>query len=137
MEHGDLQGALSSLSPELRAVVQATVLDGLTITGGKLDVTAELPPHFAMSMEVLGFDPGLSDASPMGDEAPERTGEEKKQAARRHFKQARKEARAPRRARGDASAKPKAKGKPKAKPGLKPGGKPKPKPKGAGRKPTR
>ena len=104
-------------------------------TGGKLDVTAELPPHFAMSMEVLGFDPGLSDASPMGDEAPERTGEEKKQAARRHFKQARKEARAPRRARGDASAKPKAKGKPKAKPGLKPGGKPKPK--GAGRKPTR
>lgn len=30
VEHGDLQGALSSLSPELRAVVQATVLDGLT-----------------------------------------------------------------------------------------------------------
>lgn len=77
-------------------------------TSGKLDVTAELPPHFAMSMEVLGFDQGLSDASPMGDEAPERTGEEKKQAARRHFKQARKEARAPRRSRG-AADKPKAK----------------------------
>ena len=30
VEHGDLGGALSSLSPELRAVVQATVLDGLT-----------------------------------------------------------------------------------------------------------
>ena len=30
VEHGDLAGALSSLSPELRAVVQATVLDGLT-----------------------------------------------------------------------------------------------------------
>ena len=29
-EHGDLAGALQSLSPELRAVVQATVLDGLT-----------------------------------------------------------------------------------------------------------
>jgi RNA polymerase sigma-70 factor (ECF subfamily) len=29
-EHGDLAGALRSLSPELRAVVQATVLDGLT-----------------------------------------------------------------------------------------------------------
>ena len=29
-EHGDLGGALLSLSPELRAVVQATVLDGLT-----------------------------------------------------------------------------------------------------------
>ena len=30
VEHGDLGGALNSLSPELRAVVQATVLDGLT-----------------------------------------------------------------------------------------------------------
>jgi RNA polymerase sigma-70 factor (ECF subfamily) len=30
VEHGDLAGALLSLSPELRAVVQATVLDGLT-----------------------------------------------------------------------------------------------------------
>ena len=29
-EHGDLAGALARLSPELRAVVQATVLDGLT-----------------------------------------------------------------------------------------------------------
>ncbi len=94
-------------------------------TGGKLDVTAELPPHFAMSMEVLGFDQGLSDASPMGDEAPERSGEEKKQAARRHFKQARKEARAPRRARGGTSEKPKAK--PKGKPAAKSAAKPAPK----------
>lgn len=30
IEHGGLAGALASLSPELRAVVQATVLDGLT-----------------------------------------------------------------------------------------------------------
>ena len=30
VEHGDLAGALGSLSPEMRAVVQATVLDGLT-----------------------------------------------------------------------------------------------------------
>ena len=29
-EHGDLAGVLRALSPELRAVVQATVLDGLT-----------------------------------------------------------------------------------------------------------
>lgn len=29
-EHGDLAGALERLSPELRAVLQATVLDGLT-----------------------------------------------------------------------------------------------------------
>jgi RNA polymerase sigma-70 factor, ECF subfamily len=30
VQHGDVGGALGSLSPELRAVVQATVLDGLT-----------------------------------------------------------------------------------------------------------
>ncbi len=30
VQHGDLAGALERLSPELRAVVQATVLDGLT-----------------------------------------------------------------------------------------------------------
>jgi RNA polymerase sigma-70 factor (ECF subfamily) len=30
LEHGDLGGALERLSPELRAVVRATVLDGLT-----------------------------------------------------------------------------------------------------------
>ncbi|HEX2192061.1 MAG TPA: RNA polymerase sigma factor, partial [Acidimicrobiales bacterium] len=29
-EHGDLAGAIEQLSPELRAVVQATVVDGLT-----------------------------------------------------------------------------------------------------------
>ncbi|MGN9907473.1 RNA polymerase sigma factor [Phytohabitans sp. LJ34] len=30
VEHGDLAGALARLSPELRAVMQATVIDGLT-----------------------------------------------------------------------------------------------------------
>lgn len=30
VEHGDLSGALTRLSPELRAVLQATVVDGLT-----------------------------------------------------------------------------------------------------------
>lgn len=30
MEHGELGDALRQLSPELRAVVQATVIDGLT-----------------------------------------------------------------------------------------------------------
>jgi RNA polymerase sigma-70 factor (ECF subfamily) len=30
VEHGDLGGALAKLSPELRAVIQATVLDGLS-----------------------------------------------------------------------------------------------------------
>jgi len=106
-------------------------------TGGKLDVTAELPPHFAASMEVLGFDPAMSDASPLREETPEKTPEEKKQAARRHFKQARKEERSPRRARGAASAKAKPKPKGKSKPAAK--GKPAARPgtKSGGRKPVR
>ncbi|MEO1105638.1 MAG: RluA family pseudouridine synthase, partial [Pseudomonadota bacterium] len=86
-------------------------------TGGKLDVTAELPAHFAASMEALGFDEALSDAAPMRDEAPERTPAEKKQAARRHAKQYRKERRGERRSRTTS----------------KPGAKRKPKPKGQGK----
>ena len=49
--------------------------------GEKIGATAELPEHFAGSMEQLGFDPGLSDASPTPEEAPERSKAEKKQAA--------------------------------------------------------
>lgn len=89
-------------------------------SGGKLDVIAELPQHFAASMDVLGFDPALSDAAPLREETPEKTTEEKKLAARRHFKQARKEARPTRRGRGAASAAAKAKPKGKAKPAAKP-----------------
>jgi 23S rRNA pseudouridine955/2504/2580 synthase len=81
-------------------------------SAGKLDVIAELPPHFAASMAVLGFDPALSDASPLREETPGKTAEERKQAARRHFKQARKQARPPRRARGGARARSKAAAKP-------------------------
>jgi len=42
VEHGDLAGAIDRLSPELRAVVQATMLDGLTAreAGRLLDVPA-------------------------------------------------------------------------------------------------
>ncbi|MEM6858113.1 MAG: RluA family pseudouridine synthase [Pseudomonadota bacterium] len=67
--------------------------------GGKLDVTAELPPHFAASMEALGFEEGQSDASPMRNEAAERTPAEKKQASRQHAKQYRKSRRGERRTR--------------------------------------
>jgi len=79
--------------------------------GGKIDVTAELPEHFAASMEHLGFDPALSDAQP--DDGPPPAGRaEKKQAARAHAKQFRKERRGERRRRGDTAG-PKAKPKPK------------------------
>ena len=79
--------------------------------GGKIDVTAELPTHFAETMAQLGFDEGISDASPLkGDGPPEKTRAEKKQAARQHAKQVRKGRRGERRSRG-AAANPKA-GKP-------------------------
>ncbi len=96
--------------------------------GGKLDVTAELPEHFAATLEALGFDQNMSDAAPLRDEPTERTPAEKKQAARRHAKQYRKEARSPRRARSTIAAKATAKGK--DKPKDKPKGAPKGRPKG-------
>jgi 23S rRNA pseudouridine955/2504/2580 synthase len=67
--------------------------------GGKLDVTAELPEHFAASMGQLGFDPSLSDAAPERA-APPPTRAAKKQAAKAHAKEYRKARRGERRARG-------------------------------------
>jgi len=84
--------------------------------GGKLDVTADLPEHFAASMDALGFEISSSDASPMRDEAPERTPAEKKQAARAHAKQYRKDRRGERRTRATSAATAKRKAKSKSKP---------------------
>jgi 23S rRNA pseudouridine955/2504/2580 synthase len=79
--------------------------------GGKLDVTAELPEHFAASMAQLGFDPALSDAAPeKGPPPPSRA--QKKQVAKAHAKQVRKGRRGERKARGAAGGKA---GKPRAK----------------------
>ena len=68
--------------------------------GGKLDVTADLPQHFAESMEMLGFDPAKGDALPISDAPPPPSREEKKIKARRHAKNIRKERRGERRKRG-------------------------------------
>ncbi|MEO0643887.1 MAG: RNA pseudouridine synthase, partial [Pseudomonadota bacterium] len=84
--------------------------------GGKLDVTAELPAHFAASMEALGFEEGQSDASPIRNEAPERTPAEKKQAARQHAKQYRKSRRGERRTRATSAVTAKKKAKARSKP---------------------
>jgi len=74
--------------------------------GGKIDVTADLPEHFAASMEQLGFDTGLSEAEPLkGDGPPEKNKAEKKQAAKAHAKQVRKGRRGERRSRGATQAK--------------------------------
>jgi 23S rRNA pseudouridine955/2504/2580 synthase len=72
--------------------------------GGKLDVTAELPEHFAATMEHLGFDTAMSDAAPERGPPPP-TREAKKQAAKAHAKQLRKGRRGERRSRGPAKPK--------------------------------
>ncbi|GGD56602.1 RluA family pseudouridine synthase [Croceicoccus mobilis] len=66
--------------------------------GVPLDVTAPLPEHFAASMEQLGFDETMSDASPE-EGPPPPTREDKKIAARRHAKEIRKERRGERKTR--------------------------------------
>ncbi|MXO66526.1 RluA family pseudouridine synthase [Altericroceibacterium endophyticum] len=79
--------------------------------GEKLDVMAELPEHFAASMEQLGFDLTLSDAEP--EQGPPPPGkEERKQAARQHAKQYRKERRGERRKRADGPAAERTSGRP-------------------------
>ena len=94
--------------------------------GGQLDVTADLPEHFAATMEQMGFDLALSDAQPLRDDPPPKTKAEKKQDAKQHAKQYRKARRGERRSR--ATSKPTAK---KKAPGK---GKPKPKPRGGGKR---
>jgi 23S rRNA pseudouridine955/2504/2580 synthase len=87
--------------------------------GGQLDVTAELPEHFAATMEQMGFDLSLSDAQPLREEAPPKTKAEKKQDAKQHAKQYRKARRGERRSRtvSKDTAKSKARAKPKGKGG--------------------
>jgi 23S rRNA pseudouridine955/2504/2580 synthase len=67
--------------------------------GGQIDVKAEMPKHFAESLEDLGFDLSLGDL-PLEDGKPEPTREQLKQFAKQHAKQVRKERRGERRTRG-------------------------------------
>jgi 23S rRNA pseudouridine955/2504/2580 synthase len=68
--------------------------------GGKIDVTAELPAHFAESLATLGFDAGLGDALPLEKAKPASSPQRKVAAA---AKQRRRERRGERRARGSQS----------------------------------
>ena len=67
--------------------------------GERIDISADLPEHFAESVDHLGFDPARATAEPMRDDPPERSRAEKKQAARQHAKQYRKSRKGERRAR--------------------------------------
>jgi len=70
--------------------------------GGKIDVQAELPSHFAESIAGLGFDPMAGDMMPL-DTPPPPTREVKKQQARAHAKTVRKERKGERRNRGSTA----------------------------------
>jgi len=80
--------------------------------GGMIDVTAELPPHFAASLETLGFSPMAGDNLPL--EPPKATPEAKQRKIAAAAKTRRRERRGERRSRG-SQPKPKPKPKPKRK----------------------
>lgn len=69
--------------------------------GGKIDVEAELPTHFAESLSGLGFDQMAGNMMPLDEPAPP-TKQEKKAWAKAHAKTVRKERKGERRSRGAA-----------------------------------
>ena len=77
--------------------------------GDRLDALAELPEHFAQTMEAMGFDLALGDAD-WADAPPPPSREQKKNKARAHAKQVRKGRRGERRSR--TTSKPRGTGKP-------------------------
>ncbi|WP_369025848.1 RluA family pseudouridine synthase [Qipengyuania sp. RANM35] len=99
-----------SISRKMHLHARRLIIDNPS--GGKIDVTADLPEHFAASLEQLGFNVNASDATPMRDDPPPKSREEKKQQARQHAKNYRKTRKGERRGRRDAG--PKAKTGPKS-----------------------
>jgi 23S rRNA pseudouridine955/2504/2580 synthase len=69
--------------------------------GGAIDVSADLPPHFAESLEMLGFDPLAGDSLPLEQPKPAGSPQRKVAAA---AKARRRERRGERRARGSGQA---------------------------------
>jgi 23S rRNA pseudouridine955/2504/2580 synthase len=69
--------------------------------GGQIDVSAELPTHFAESLATLGFEQMLGDHMPLDEHQPP-TRADKKQAAKAHAKSVRKDRKGERRSRGSA-----------------------------------
>ena len=101
-----------SISRKMHLHARRLIID--SPDGGKLDVSAELPEHFAASLAQLGFDENASDATPMRDDPPPKSREEKKQQARQHAKNYRKSRKGERRGRRTPEGKPTSRSKPKA-----------------------
>jgi len=88
--------------------------------GGKIDVEAELPTHFAESLSGLGFDQMAGNMMPLDEPAPP-TKQVKKAWAKAHAKTVRKERKGERRSRG-AAVEPRKSGPRPKPPGAKPAG---------------
>jgi 23S rRNA pseudouridine955/2504/2580 synthase len=73
--------------------------------GGVIDVTAELPAHFAESLATLGFEPLAGDNLPLDKPDPAKDPAVKARRAAAAAKTARKARKGERRSRGPASAK--------------------------------
>ncbi|MBA3512007.1 RluA family pseudouridine synthase [Sphingomonas sp.] len=71
-----------------------------SLDGGVIDVTAELPPHFAESLATLGFEPLAGDMLPLDRPDPARSPEIKERRAAAAAKARRRERKGERRARG-------------------------------------
>ena len=67
---------------------------------GRIDVTAELPTHFAESLASLGFEPAAADALALDDDKPAPGKAVLKQRAKAHAKSVRRARKGERRARG-------------------------------------
>ncbi|HEU4704508.1 MAG TPA: RluA family pseudouridine synthase, partial [Sphingomicrobium sp.] len=68
--------------------------------GGAIDVTAELPPHFAESLATLGFEPMAGDMLPLDRPDPARSPEVKERRSAAAAKARRRERKGERRSRG-------------------------------------
>jgi 23S rRNA pseudouridine955/2504/2580 synthase len=68
--------------------------------GGVIDVTAELPPHFAESIVTLGFSPMAGDSMPLDQAKPTASPEAKQRKVAAAAKARRRERRGERRSRG-------------------------------------
>jgi 23S rRNA pseudouridine955/2504/2580 synthase len=68
--------------------------------GGEIDITAELPPHFAETLATLGFEPMAGDMLPMDKPDPKLSAEVKERRAAAAAKARRRDRKGERRARG-------------------------------------
>jgi len=92
------------ISRKLHLHARRLKIDGLD--GKPIDYQADLPPHFAETLTMLGFDPMAGDRLPLDNPDPAKSPETKARRVAAAAKSARKARKGERRARGNQPAKP-------------------------------